>query len=65
MLNTAKILVTQGATTSQLAEHLKISRTFAWRLRKNIMNGHMSPLPEGEQQLIPTISNDDEQTMQQ
>ncbi|KAL5275876.1 hypothetical protein ACFFRR_001604 [Megaselia abdita] len=59
LLNAAKNLVVQGATTSQLAEHLNISRTFAWRLRKNMLNGRMSPLPQGVQQ--PIVIDDDEQ----
>lgn len=64
MLNTAKHLVLQGATTSQLGEHLNISRTFAWRLRKTILNGGMSPLPEGEQQPILIDSQDEELSQQ-
>lgn len=66
MLNTAKNLVLQGATTSQLGEHLSISRTFAWRLRKTILNNsQMSPSPEGEQQPILIDSQDEELSQQQ
>ncbi|XP_055842051.1 uncharacterized protein LOC129909115 [Episyrphus balteatus] len=35
----AKILILKEATTTQIAQELDISRTFAWRLRKNLVNG--------------------------
>lgn len=35
----ARQLIGQDVTTSKLAQELKISRTFAWRLRKSLLNG--------------------------
>lgn len=35
----AKQLILKEATTTQIATELNISRTFAWRLRKNLVNG--------------------------
>lgn len=61
MFNTAKHLVLQGATTSQLGEHLHISRTFAWRLRKTILNDGNIPLADGDQQPILIDSQDEDQ----
>lgn len=65
MLNTAKNLVLQGGTTSQVAEYLSISRTFAWRLRKNMLNGRTSPVPQGEQQTQPILIEEDDDLTQQ
>lgn len=55
MLNRAKTLILQRATTSQLADQLKISRTFAWRLRKNMLNDCMNSSENGlsDQDVIP------------
>uniref|UniRef100_T1GM72 Uncharacterized protein n=1 Tax=Megaselia scalaris TaxID=36166 RepID=T1GM72_MEGSC len=70
MLNRAKTLILQRATTSQLADQLKISRTFAWRLRKNMLNDCMNSSENGlsDQDVIPLpqqpgCSNDSEEKL--